>query len=247
MKTSEQYGSGSGAYSWRTDSWDPHLWIVLCGNVSIVLGINANPVFARETSTESSSGNDTQVDDLIGLRKIKASSISLSFVSDSIDFATVHSKICFLAIFYLGKLEEAEKMFLSAVQEAKEGFGVRDPHVASACNNLAELYRVKKAFNRAGPLYLDAISILEQSFGPEDIRVVAAYHNLAHFYVLQRQFEEAGLYYEIMGRVLGYGHAEYVDAMYHLGKQEKHVRTSEVEKALLQCISAYKNVTYIRN
>lgn len=31
---------------------------------------------------------------------------------------------------------EAEKFFLSALQEAKEGFGDRDAHVASACNNL---------------------------------------------------------------------------------------------------------------
>lgn len=33
-------------------------------------------------------------------------------------------------------MEEAEKLFVSALQEAKEGFGERDPHVASACNNL---------------------------------------------------------------------------------------------------------------
>jgi hypothetical protein len=33
-------------------------------------------------------------------------------------------------------VEEAEKLFVSALQEAKEGFGQRDPHVASACNNL---------------------------------------------------------------------------------------------------------------
>lgn len=33
-------------------------------------------------------------------------------------------------------MEEAEKFFLLALQEAKEGFGEMDPHVASACNNL---------------------------------------------------------------------------------------------------------------
>lgn len=31
---------------------------------------------------------------------------------------------------------EAEKLFSSALTEAKKGFGERDPHVASACNNL---------------------------------------------------------------------------------------------------------------
>ncbi|KAF8389951.1 hypothetical protein HHK36_024471 [Tetracentron sinense] len=40
-----------------------------------------------------------------------------------------------------GKPEEAENCFLLALKEAKEGFGERDPHVASACNNLVGLMR----------------------------------------------------------------------------------------------------------
>jgi hypothetical protein len=39
--------------------------------------------------------------------------------------------------FFQGKLEPAERLFGSAIQEAKEGFGEKDPHVASACNNLS--------------------------------------------------------------------------------------------------------------
>lgn len=34
----------------------------------------------------------------------------------------------------------------------------------------AELYRVKKAFDKAEPLYLEAINILEESYGPDDVR-----------------------------------------------------------------------------
>ncbi|GKC78708.1 kinesin light chain 3-like protein, partial [Tanacetum coccineum] len=73
-------------------------------------------------------------------------------------------------LFFQGKLDDAERLFVGALQQAKQGFGQRDPHVASACNNLAELYRVKKAFDKAEPLYLEAISILEESYGHEDIR-----------------------------------------------------------------------------
>ncbi|GLT67985.1 hypothetical protein SLA2020_402520 [Shorea laevis] len=116
-----------------------------------------------------------------------------------------------------GKVEEAEKFFLSALQEAKEGFGERDPHVASACNNLAELYRVKKEFDKAEPLYLEAINILEESFGPADIRVGAALRNLGQFYLMQRKLEEACVCYEIQVRVLGHGHVDISDTMYHLG------------------------------
>ncbi|KAL2333218.1 hypothetical protein Fmac_014431 [Flemingia macrophylla] len=119
--------------------------------------------------------------------------------------------------FLRGKLDEAEKLFLSAIQEAKEGFGEQDPHVASACNNLAELYRVKKAFDKAEPLYLEAINILEDSFGPDDVRVGVAVHNLGQFYLGQRKLEEARVSYEIKRRVLGYVHSECSDTMYHLG------------------------------
>ncbi|KAD0676519.1 hypothetical protein E3N88_43875 [Mikania micrantha] len=36
----------------------------------------------------------------------------------------------------VGKLEDAERLFMGALEEARQGFGERDPHVASACNNL---------------------------------------------------------------------------------------------------------------
>ncbi|KAK9950851.1 hypothetical protein M0R45_006317 [Rubus argutus] len=120
-------------------------------------------------------------------------------------------------LFLQGKLEEAEKLFISALEEAKEGFGKGDPHVASASNNLAELYRVNKLYNKAEPLYLEAISILEESFGPEDIRVGSAFHNLGQFYIAERKLDEARICYEIKRRVLGLNHTDYADTMYHLG------------------------------
>ncbi|XP_050388004.1 uncharacterized protein LOC126804968 isoform X4 [Argentina anserina] len=120
-----------------------------------------------------------------------------------------------------GKVEEAEKLFVAALQEAKEGFGERDPHVASASNNLAELYRVNKLYHKAEPLYLEAISILEESFGSEDIRVGSALHNLGQFYIVQRKLDEARDCYEhalkIKHRILGLNHTDCADTMYHLG------------------------------
>ncbi|KAH1196752.1 Nephrocystin-3 [Glycine max] len=164
------------------------------GEHAMTLGISASTVFAEDATTEAYPDNDPG-GDLIGLRKIEDGSV--------------------------GKLDEAEKLFLSAIEEAKEGFGEKDLHVASACNNLAELYRVKKAFDKAEPLYLEAINILEESFGPDDVRVGVAVHNLGQFYLGQRKLEEARVSYEralkIKRRVLGYGHSECSDTMYHLG------------------------------
>ncbi|KAG2406368.1 uncharacterized protein HKW66_Vig0056240 [Vigna angularis] len=246
----------TGGHGWRINLRDPCLWIVISGHVAMTLGISANTTFAENATTEASSNNDLG-DDLVGLRKIEDGSV--------------------------GKLDEAEKLFLSAIQEAKEGFGEQDPHVASACNNLslhpsnifcsleavvpsehfflaavvpslyffpstsivlsqrpcslaiatpyetisvafrflAEFYRVKKAFDKAEPLYLEAINILEESFGPDDVRVGVAAHNLGQFYLGQKKLEEARVNYEralkIKRRVLGYGHSECSDTMFHLG------------------------------
>ena len=39
---------------------------------------------------------------------------------------------------------------------AREGFGEDDPHMASACNNLAEFYRIRRQYDEAEPLYKQA-------------------------------------------------------------------------------------------
>ncbi|RYR18354.1 hypothetical protein Ahy_B03g062969 isoform B [Arachis hypogaea] len=208
LKLSHWYQTGANGS--RMNLRDPCLWIVISGHIAIVLGTGANTVFAEDPTNEASPD-----DDLIGLRKVEDGSI----------VSNTHTAK------WRGQLDAAEKLFLAALQEAKEGFGPRDPHVASSCNNLAELYRIKKDFAKAEPLYLEAIDILEEAFGPDDIRVGAAAHNLGQFYLGQRKLEKARVSYEralkvwtycaqaatIKRRVLGYGHSECADTMYHLG------------------------------
>ncbi|KAF8702842.1 hypothetical protein HU200_032676 [Digitaria exilis] len=135
------------------------------------------------------------------------------------------------------KLDEAEKLFLAALLEAKEGFGLRDPHVASALNNLAEFYRLKKEYEKAELLYLEAIEILEESFGSNDIRVGTALHSLGICYHLQHKFAQAQTCYEralkIEGRVMGVGHPEYAATMYLLAKSV----VSRFSKTSIDCIN----------
>lgn len=52
-----------------------------------------------------------------------------------------------------GEYRRAERYFRMALAEAREGFGPNDPHVAAACQNLAELYRVQRQYEQARPLY----------------------------------------------------------------------------------------------
>ncbi|EEF29850.1 kinesin light chain, putative [Ricinus communis] len=191
---------------------DGYIWSIIAGQAAIILGINANPVLANAPN-ESNSETESEGANVIGLRKIEDGSVISNIHTSKWRIFTDNGRAYFLQ----GKLDEAEKFFLSALEEAKKGFGNREPHVASACNNLAELYRVKKAFDKAEPLYLEAVNILEESFGPDDIRVGAAFHNLGQFYLMQRKLEEARNCYEIKRHVLGHDHTDYADTMYHLG------------------------------
>ncbi|XP_006352442.1 kinesin light chain 3 isoform X1 [Solanum tuberosum] len=203
---------GSGGYF--SDSFR---WIFLFGPAAVILGVNVSPALAEEVSTPATAGSDGVDVEISGLRKIEDGSVVSNIHTSKWRVFTDSGRDLFLQ----GKLEEAEKLFLSALQEAKEGFGDRDPHVASAYNNLAELYRVEKAFDKAEPMYLEAIIILEESFGQEDVRVAAALHNLGQFYLMQRKLEQARGVYEralkIKRRVLGEAHPDYADTMYHLG------------------------------
>lgn len=52
-----------------------------------------------------------------------------------------------------GDLRRAERFLKLALDEAKQGFGPDDPHVAAAAQNLAELYRISSQHDLAGPLY----------------------------------------------------------------------------------------------
>ncbi|KAL8142111.1 hypothetical protein V2J09_015143 [Rumex salicifolius] len=164
-------------------------WLFISAQPALLFGIGSSPVLADENSTGLPPEKNVSPD-MTGLQKIEDGS---------------------------GKVDEAEKLFLSAIEEAKKGFGERDPHVASSYNNLAELYRIRKLYDKAEPLYRQAIDLLKESFGDEDVRVGAALHNLGQFYLVQRKLEEAQACYELKGRVLGHGHTDYADTMYHLG------------------------------
>ncbi|KAL8125451.1 uncharacterized protein LOC141720450 isoform X1 [Apium graveolens] len=194
-------------------------WIFLSAPSAsvLLLGLNSTPVLAEDVSVGLKSEDEISGEPTSGLRKIEDGSVVSNIHTSKWRVFTDTGRDRFLQ----GKTEDAERLFQAAIQEAKEGFGERDPHVASACNNLAELYRVQKVYDKAEPLYLEAVKVLEESLGLDDIRVGAALHNLGQFYLVQRKLDEACVSYEralkIKRRVLGEAHTDYADTMYHLG------------------------------
>uniref|UniRef100_A0A1J3CST5 Kinesin light chain 3 n=1 Tax=Noccaea caerulescens TaxID=107243 RepID=A0A1J3CST5_NOCCA len=210
------YQNDSGGHTRNLHVLDPRIWMIFSGQAAI-LGFSGNLALAEDESAKSKPGDNMEESGDSGLERVEDGSVVSNIHTSKWRVFTDSGR----DHFFQGKLEPAERLFRSAIQEAKEGFGEKDPHVASACNNLAELYRVKKEFGKAEPLYLEAVSILEESYGPEDVRVGATLHNLGQLYLVQRKLEEARSCYEralkMKRRVLGQGHPDYAETMYHLG------------------------------
>ncbi|XP_024978820.1 uncharacterized protein LOC112516029 isoform X3 [Cynara cardunculus var. scolymus] len=101
---------------------------------ALFLGLSLTPVLAEDASTELTE-TDSSGSDFTGLRKIDDGSVVSNIHTSKWRVFTDNGRDLFLQ----GKLEDAERLFVGALQEAKEGFGERDPHVASACNNLRAL------------------------------------------------------------------------------------------------------------
>ncbi|XP_042459364.1 kinesin light chain 3-like [Zingiber officinale] len=214
-----RYGYFKFGFSWDKHKLDLMLGIILSGQTVFFLGANKNFVFAQDASAiEAFPENGQEQAHITGLRRIEDGSVISNTHTTKWRIFTDNGRELSLK----GKLDEAERFFQAALEEAKKGFGEKDPHVASSCNNLAELYRVKREYAKAEPLYIEAISILEDSYGPNDIRVGAALHNLGQFYFVLRKLEQACKCYEralkIKGRILGFGHTDYAETMYHLGR-----------------------------
>eukprot|EP00898_Chlorokybus_atmophyticus_P009122 jgi/Chlat1/9210/Chrsp97S08411 len=162
-------------------------------------------------------------------------------------------------LFSQGRLGEAERYLTRALQEARDGFGDADPHVAAACNNLAELYRVQKDYDKAEPLYREAIERLTTACGPSHQSLGLALHNLGGFYLLQGFPDRALDCYQIKGTTFGTSHREYASTLFHcaevyyqlyvLGIAQSHGRgtsqtaghLSEAVDKMMQAVTVLEN------
>ncbi|XP_037420072.1 uncharacterized protein LOC119284983 isoform X4 [Triticum dicoccoides] len=208
---------------------------ILIGQAAFFLSLSDGSVLAQDDSVAPAATMSKQADAIVtGLRRIEDGSVISNEHTIKWRIFTDKAK----AFFIKGKLDEAERFFKAALHQAKEGFGLRDPHAASALKNLAEFYVLRKEFEKAEPLFLEAIEILEQSFGPDDIRVGTALRNLGQHYHLQNRFDQAQTCYEralkIQGSVVGPGHPDYANTMYLLARVLSQQRKRKDAEALVR-------------
>jgi tetratricopeptide (TPR) repeat protein len=127
-----------------------------------------------------------------------------------------------LALLYesQGKYEEAEPLFLSALEMYKRLLGEEHLDVAASLNNLAELYRSQGKYEEAEPLYRSALEMYKRLLGEEQPHIATILNNLALLYYSQGKYEEAEPLYrsalEKRKRLLGEEHPNVATSLNNL-------------------------------
>lgn len=97
-----------------------------------------------------------------------------------------------------------------------------DPQIASALNNLGELYTAKKDYKAAIEVYLRVLQIHEELFGREDVNLVFTLERLAVLHYGAGRFNEAEAAYKrilaLREKTNGPESAEVAQSLYTLGE-----------------------------
>jgi len=85
-----------------------------------------------------------------------------------------------LAVLYLyqGRYQDAEPLFIKALELSKRLLGEEHPSVATSYNNLALLYKSQGRYQDAEPLYVKALEIAELNLGVDHPRTTTIRENL---------------------------------------------------------------------
>jgi CHAT domain-containing protein/tetratricopeptide (TPR) repeat protein len=91
----------------------------------------------------------------------------------------------------LGRYEDAEASFTSALRIATAALGPEDPDVTFVLNHLALLYKAQGRYRDAEAHYQKALAIREKALGRDHLAVEQIVSNLAALYVTQGRYGEA--------------------------------------------------------
>jgi len=90
----------------------------------------------------------------------------------------------------MGNLNDAERMFTAALQEA-EAFGPTDARLGVSLNGLARVHQSRKRWAQAEKLYRRALSVAIQRHGPDHPDAAITQANLAGLFQAQQRYAEA--------------------------------------------------------
>jgi tetratricopeptide (TPR) repeat protein len=151
-----------------------------------------------------------------------------------------------------GRYDQAEPLYLQALELRKRLLGEDHPDVATSLNNLAELYNSQGRYDRAEPLCLQALELRKRLLGEDHPDIATSLNNLALLYKSQRyksqgHYDQAEPLYlqalELRKRLLGEDHPDVVTSLSNLaGLYNSQGRYDQAELLCLQALELSKRL-----
>ncbi|WP_445253324.1 tetratricopeptide repeat protein [Nodularia sp. LEGE 04288] len=154
-----------------------------------------------------------------------------------------------LALLYesQGRYDQAEPLYLQALELRKRLLGDNHPLVASSLNNLALLYNSQGRYDQAEPLYLQALELRKRLLGDNHPDVATSLNNLASLYKSQGRYDQAEPLFlqalELNKRLLGDNHPDVATSLIGLALlYDSKGRYDQAETLYLQSLELSKRL-----
>ncbi|KAH8800725.1 hypothetical protein F5884DRAFT_757573 [Xylogone sp. PMI_703] len=139
-----------------------------------------------------------------------------------------------------GKLSEAEKMYIRALQGKEEALGLDHISTLNTVNNLGNLYANQGKLAEAEKMYIRALQGKEEALGLDHISTLDTVNNLGNLYANQGKLAEAEKMYirALQGKeeALGPDHTSILDIVNNLGSL--YTNRGKLVEAEKMCIRA---------
>ncbi|MBD2255270.1 tetratricopeptide repeat protein [Nostoc parmelioides] len=139
------------------------------------------------------------------------------------------------------KYDQAESLYLQALELRQRLLGDNHPDVAESLNNLAGLYSFQGKYDQAEPLYLQALELRQRLLGDNHPDVAESLNNLAGLYSSQGKYDQAEPLYlqalELRQRLLGDNHPDVAESLNNLaGLYSSQGKYDQAEPLYLQAL-----------
>ncbi len=152
-----------------------------------------------------------------------------------------------------GRYDEAETILINNLELIKkllpkDHLSNEHINVATILNNLAELYRVQKQYNKSEQLYIQSLKLTKSLLGEDHIFIATILNNLALLYKEHGQYSQAEHLYqkslELRRSILGEKHPDVASSIYSLAElyrvkndlkkaENFHIQALNLRKCLL--------------
>jgi tetratricopeptide (TPR) repeat protein len=154
-----------------------------------------------------------------------------------------------LAVLYYsqGRYNEAEPLFLEALEMQKRLMVEEHPDLARSLNNLAFLYHSQGRYSEAEPLFLEALEMWKRLLGGGQFDVASSLNDLAVLHYSQGRYSEAEPLFlealEMRKRLLGEEHPDVAINLNNLASlYRSQERYSEAEPLFLEALGMRKRL-----